>query len=552
MRNIRRTLTFALSLTLLSCNILPNTTINGIGTGNVVINIYNPSKFVNNSFFKKFRIKSIEPTDVFYANLSISGAGISSPITNATSPANPLRLPNGESTTSVSVTANSIPAGNNRIIKVEGLDKSQSSLGTPVTIMGVTNIIADNTGNVNVSWQTTPTAKVIEKLIALDSSFTSTVDATALQNKVDLIINNNTLNDSSDDIHPSLVNTDQLATYINSNSGNLPGLSSSSEINTYKLTTQTISGNISGITYSIVGVSQSAVKHIPPTTVYCNDSASNPVTVTDTDGNYTITGVTPGTGYTVKVVPSYHTEVSLSNVSSGSTGVNLTTSKINYLQHSINATNGVRHFKTSRAINVQIIVPNATRATTISYSTSGFRTPVIEALNMWEKLASDVISFNILADIFDNDVNLQQKKTDADIYIEWTNNLSGSTVGVATPFPDVASTALPPATTSFSVNYAAMPYNSTLRVSVTLATHDSSNDLIPVKSAREIALHELGHAMGIAVVDPGTGNAHPQTDISDIMYPSTNFSQPTNLNIGTRDLNTLRFLYNLPPNITRN
>lgn len=524
---------------------------NAVLTGKVIINLYNPSKYQGNEF-NKFKIQYIDPTDVFNANISITGTGISSPITNATSPANPIRLPNGKKDSVTDIVANSVPLGNNRIISVQGLDKSLNSLGTPVIIKGVTNVTANFTSSANISWQTTPTAKVIEKLISLGSAYSSTVNYTSLQTIVDKIVNNNTPSNLSDDIHPSLVNSDAVATYINSNSGSIPNSATSGEISTYRLTPGTISGNISGITVQVPGVNRLLVNYIPPTKVYCNDPASSVVTITDTSGNYTITGVTPGTGYTVKVVPDFYTAETVNNVPSGATNVNFSVTKHHYLEHSIDPTYGVYHFKTTRPINVQLIIPNATRAGTIGY-TSDNRAKVIEAFNMWEMLASDVLSFNILSDIYDDDPSLQQKKTDADIYVEWVGSLAGTTIGWAQCYPDVSNTSVPPPGVTISgYNGSVMPSDTNYRASISLAVNLSDGQKIPSISAREVAGHEIGHALGLALMAAGTNNTHPQESVADLLYPSTNFSQPTNLNIDIRDLNTLRFLYSIPPNFTRN
>jgi hypothetical protein len=81
---------------------------------------------------------------------------------------------------------------------------------------------------------------------------------------------------------------------------------------------------------------------------------------------------------------------------------------------------------------------------------------------------------------------------------------------------------------------------------------DQNDSTIDGVSLSEVIQHELGHGFGLAVEVAGTSNTHPQTNIDDLMYPAINFSAPLNLNIGVRDLNTLRFLYDLPANITRN
>lgn len=530
-----------------SCSSTPNTPSSDLkNTGEIKVKLYNPAKAL--SSFGKFRVKYIDSTDVFNGSLSVYGPGISSPITNTV--ANPLRLPDGKSTTPVYLAPNSVPVGNNRIIKVNGLDKSLSSLGNHISIMGVANVNSTYINETEVSWRTTPTAKVIERLLSLNSQYAPTIDNVQIQSLVDTIINNTTTSISTDDIHPSLVNANSIGDYINNNSGNLPTVTNSTQAGTYRLTPQTISGKINGITSSIVAANQVQTKRKPSAKVISDDPASDVSVVTDLDGNYTITGVTPGSGYNVKVITDYYDEAIANNVSSGATGINFSPVKQHYLDFSINSTYGIMRFPTTRNIKVQVIVPTGANATNMGY-TQTHRDSVNKALNTWQNLASDKIAFTVMPDIFDTDANLAQKKTDSDIYIEWTKNL-GSAIGVTYSFPNTASTSVPPGGTTFSVNYTTMPYNANYRASISLATYDAQNNKLGDFGLAGIAAHEIGHALGLALFDNGTGNSHPQTNNDDLMYPSLDFSAPKNLNIGNRDLNTLRFLYEIPANITRN
>lgn len=544
--NITSSVMATLPLLLFACNQNIPVSDNLVsGTGKITVNLSNPLKS-KDSEFSRFRIKSIDATDVYYGNLIVKGPGIGSEITDAISP-NPVRLPDGKGETTLTLA--NIPSGNNRIISVNPLDKDSGPMASHFSVKGVTNVISGGTVIADINRNTTPTAEVIEGLINLGSVYSSTVDYLAIQTSVNKIINNNSA-DTNDDIHPSLVNSSAIANFINNNSGALPSLQNTGEISPYRLSPQTISGKINGITYSVIGENNQLVKHIPPTKVICDDPASEAVTVTDKDGNYTISGVTPGTGYKISVYPDYHQEATVSNISSGSTNVNFSVNSENYIQHSISSSTGIRRFSKSRDINIQFIIPNASRASTIEY-TSSYRDSVINALNAWERLASDVVAFNILPDIYDNDPNLLQKKTNADIYIEWTKNLNyGDAIGIASPFPNINNTSIPPGVTSFNVN-STMPYNSGLRVAISLGTYDNNSNKVPELVLQSVATHELGHALGLAVYNPGTGNTHPQTNIDDLMYPSVHYTKPTNLNIALRDLNTLRFLYDIPANVTR-
>lgn len=540
----------SLSIALISsCSVSTSPEINmsNKGFGEVKIKLYNPSKSISN--FGKFRVKYIDSTDVFNGNLSVYGSGIVAPITNAV--ANPIRLPDGKSNFPIYFNSNSIPVGNNRIIKVNGLDKSLNSLGSHVTIMGVTNVSSSYANEAEVSWRTTPTAKVIERLISLNSQYASTVDYIQIQNIVDKIVNNTTINITTDDVHPSLVNSNSIGDYINNNSGTLPVVNDSTQASNYRLTPQTITGKINGITYNIVAENQVPVKRRPSAKVVCDDPASNITVVTDIDGNYTINGVTPGSGYNVKALVDYYDENIVTNVSSGASNINFNPLKQHYIEFSISNSFGVMRFPTTRNIKMQIIIPTGANATNMGY-TQAHKDAIVKAINNWQNFASDKIAFTILPDVLDTDPNLTQKKNESDIYIEWLRNLSGGAIGVTYPFPNTATSTVPPGSTSFFPNFSTMPYNNSYRASVSLATYDSTNTKINDIGMTSLAAHEIGHALGLAIFDSlNTGNTHPQSNQDDLMYPSLDFFAPKNYNVSNRDLNTLRFLYEIPANITR-
>ena len=148
-----------LSVSLVSCD--QNNSITSFSKlnekGSIKVNLVNPAKFKTASFNTKY----IDPTDVFYGTLSVTGSGIGSPISNSVTP-NPIRLQNG-SKANADILIDAIPTGNNRIIKVLGLDKSSTSLGAHVQVMGLANVLAGKTVSTEVSWRTTPSAKVIER-----------------------------------------------------------------------------------------------------------------------------------------------------------------------------------------------------------------------------------------------------------------------------------------------------------------------------------------------------------------------------------------------------
>ena len=530
---------FGIATLLLSCSLNSNIVDanKNLETGNLVLQIPLSSfdKLANFSS-SAFKIKYLDPTDVLYGMVSINGLGFSSQYTESISPENPVKLIDGNTApNSVSISMNSIPVGNNRVIKVQAMDKNKNLIGNgDFDISAPVNIIANTTTYVKVNWQTTPAGKIIDTLINNNSPYTNTINQNSLENLVYKITTNNT-QELSDDIHPSLVNTSAIINYINANSGNLPNPLTSNEILSYRIPSGTITGKISGITYSIPNVDKVLVKYIPNTQIICNDSASKPVTLTDKDGNYTITGVKPGSAYTVSVIPQYHTKATLNNISSSSSNVNFSISSENYISKSISSSNGVTHFKTSRPINVQIIKPNSTKASTIGYLDSNNREALIEALNMWQNLGEGAINFNILPDIYDDDPNLQQKKEQSDIYIEWEKIIESTNLSMTTLFPDTSKTAIPPKPSSVvkpTYNYTTMPYNNVYRVAINLSTYkctctDTKYIITNKNELKALALHEIGLALGLTV------DAINSDYTSDVTC-SISESNQINWNISTR------------------
>jgi hypothetical protein len=71
---------------------------------------------------------------------------------------------------------------------------------------------------------------------------------------------------------------------------------------------------------------------------------------------------------------------------------------------------------------------------------------------------------------------------------------------------------------------------------LTLATHTSDGLLLDTDAVYTVALHEIGHLLGLGHSD----------DPQDVMYPTTSVHDIT-----TRDRNTARLLYSVPPGSLR-
>ena len=461
------------------------------------------------------RTLALDVADVYKANVSVTGPGMVTPV-NATG--NPLSLPNGQGAATAQVI---VPVGNNRVITAQGLNAAGGALPSWYVVKGVTNVAAGLNAPVAVNWTTTPTAKVVEALISTASPFAATVNTAQVQALVDQITvpvvggGNTTYT-----VHPSRVDASVIAAAIHTAGGVVPGAPPVGST----IAAGSITGTISGLTNN-----QTA-------TVVADDPGS-PTVTTNAAGAYTISGVTPLTGITVKATQEFYDDTSTTTTVpvGGSGAANATLSPLNYLPRSLFSSGAIVNqvLRWSRMpIRILVIRPN--NAAAVGW-VPDHETALDEAFAKWLDQLGDKISYSITR-IYDNDPTLAAQQANSDIYVEWLYNLSGSTLGFSI-FGGFSYCPLCPS-----------PKSTDLSNHIQLATHTSSSVVLPGYVYREVAAHEFGHSLGS--IGDATTSGHSDVE-TDLLYPAVSLNTPLNLMPSARDYKTLRFIYSLPADITK-
>lgn len=494
-----------------------------------------------------FKVKFIEPTDIYFGNGFVTGNGIGVPIA-PNAPVNPFPLPRG--TSNANVDWINVPTGNNRVVTATGLDANQAVIATHYEVKGVVNV---NPGmnTVTLSMQTTPTARVIESLIGAASPFADTVDNALLQTVVDRLVDNNT-GIPGDDIHPSLVNHTAIAAFIIGNAGALPPAVPVDRA-TFAFTPGTITGTISGIQegYRKGGADRTV---FPPVTVVADDPASvvftqaaqNQVGVVGSM-NYTINNVTPMNNITITVQPNYHTsQTATVNVTpGGTTNQNFAFAagnKRHWFQEAIPGQT-VSHYSPTNPIDILIVKPSNPAATAVGYDPAVHLAATRYATEQLKTLFANAFTIGQIDEVFDNDpgfgvtplppigsnfpsstgnVNSPNHPANLNInlvgrydhYIVWTTKV--------TACPD----------TTIGLAYSGFASSTTYTTKVELSTQGCSG-VLNYETSRALTSHELIHAIG------GTFHSSSQTDV---MFPSVG---TVRRNPHIRDINTVRFLYHV-------
>jgi hypothetical protein len=140
---------------------------------------------------------------------------------------------------------------------------------------------------------------------------------------------------------------------------------------------------------------------------------------------------------------------------------------------------------------------------------TGMKQVVTHAMRTWQSASRGKISFT-----------QTYTESNADIIVKWQRNFSDNILGVS-PFQMVNDTII--------------------RSDINLAVfYPDSNQPIPMEDLKGIAVHEMGHAIGIRGHSP-----YPE----DIMYYSKTRRQAT---LSERDMNTVGMLYKLDADIQNN
>lgn len=454
----------------------------------------------------------LDTAPIAVAAISVTGPDLPLPVVATTS------VSNGR----VAPMTLDLPEGANRVVEVRGLNDQ----GAPASPFSVVRAVASlpQDATLSVDPATTPAGDVLLALRAARSPLELTLDAKALERFVNRIVFGTTDGSRSGTIvtHPALIDAASLAQAIGA-SGGLPLVTTG-----FTRSPARLSGQIAGLLLGQVAQ------------VMVDDPISDAVT-TDASGNFTIPAVLPGATLGIRVSSDFYA-ASSSIVApvgpGGQGGANLTLTG-NFLKASLFAqacdlTNVAARF-TQLPIRVLTILPGEARAASLGWNT-WHNDAVADSLAAYEASFPGVLKFESTT-LKDDDPNLETALRRSDIYLYWVEDGSktwcgGNAIGCESPYQPGA---LMPCETGPTV------VNRSYQAGVQIAVnYNAGRGPLPRRVVWAVTEHEIGHALGVN---------HSQ-DPLDVMYPTVAFFG-NNLTLARGDLNTIRFLYSLPANLTR-
>lgn len=499
-----------------------------------------------------FRTLALDLLQIAQADAFVSGPGLNGTLT-PDSPQNPFALPNGNG--SPVIRFDNLPLGPNRVVTVQARDRNGELLPGYV-IKGVVDLSAGE-NQVQVTPQTTPTAQVIEELVARNSELARTVDHRALQELVDALISNQTP-DAQDDLVPGLIHAEALAEALIAANGVLP----TADRTRFALKSGSLRVNLRGLgePYKLNDQSKTL---FPPVTLSLNDATSEVLTLparndegSPASVSYTLSNIRPGQSYTLKVAPDYHRErtqtVSISEGQTLSVSLNFSASdKRHYFQDAIRGSaNTIRRYRNDEVLDILLIKPSQPELTARGWDPNLHLQAAQTAVDQLRRYFP-MISIGQVDEVFDNDPgfntvpmpslgqsfnalpsdprspNAPQNQGPApaghlvgryDLYLRWRTDFCSegpTTLGVCRH-------AFASVTPDTYIN------------SLELAVQSCEGNVVNFDNAVSVAVHEMLHALGTS------GHS---TRESDLMTVQLNLTRPLQLRPNVRDIFTLRMLY---------
>jgi hypothetical protein len=460
------------------------------------------------------QIAAIDAGAISQGAVSVTGPGIIGAVTATMS-----LVAGAAATVSVDV-----PTGPNRVVEVRGLDAVGRQVAPGAVLRGVVTVPEDSAIALNP--ETTLAGDVLLALRILGSARESDVDRKAIGGLIGKILRPDGGRPISADrawaVHPSLVDARKIAADIHQ-TGAVPQPKPA-----YLQRGGTVLGYVGGLLFG-----QTA-------DLILDDPASLPATTSN--GEFAFYGVTPGIPMRLTFRSPFYTagvaDVEAVEVDgTGSVQINLVG---NYIKRRLMAngcglSSSVGRFS-QLPIRVLSILPQGANSVDVAFNDDHTRS-VRDSLTALESEFPGALRFE-LTEVPETASDIKTRVRQSDIYVRWYRQLkkgcSIATVGCMQYYPETGNIA--------SCETDPVVKNRTLQGRIRLATHHQIDESpLSYRTLRRVALHEILHALGL----------DHSSDAADVMYETTLSYFAHNISLSERDRNTLRFLYSLPANFTR-